>query len=161
MSTLRLETAQRQREGMLAQQAIQRIVTATSGHLVEPLPYRPNVYAWANVAAAPVVVLPVADQLDGRFKELAERWKRETQMKSRTTDVVLNDAYQRILAMGRAVVPLIFRELRAEGDNPSFWFWALERLTDANPVPAEERGSARKSRAHWLTWADNNGYGGT
>ncbi len=94
----------------------------------------------------------------GRFIELAARWKNETLLKSYTGDIVLNDAYQRILAMGPVVVPYIFAQLQSEGDRPQYWFWALERLTDADPVPKEDRGSAKKMRLHWLGWATENGY---
>lgn len=39
---------------------------------------------------------------------------------------------QRIIGMGPVVVPLILEELRREPDH---WFWALEMLTEDDPVP--------------------------
>lgn len=100
----------------------------------------------------------VMDIAEARFRALAARWKAETMLMSYTGDIVLNDAYQRILAMGPGVLPMIFAQLRAEGDNPHYWFWALERLSSANPVPEEWRGKSKAMRLAWLRWAEQNGY---
>lgn len=98
-------------------------------------------------------------RFDGlRFRQLADRWKQETAFKSYTGDIVLNDSYQRILAMGPAALPFVFAELRAEGDDPYHWFWALERLTGEDPVPSQERGNIAVMAASWLAWADEHGF---
>lgn len=95
---------------------------------------------------------------DVRFGVLAEKWKSETVLMSSTEDIVMNDSYQRILAMGPGVLPHIFAELRRERDDPSYWFWALEHLTQVDPVPDSARGRAKEMRRHWLEWADKNGF---
>jgi hypothetical protein len=55
------------------------------------------------------------------------------------------------IGMGWSAVPLILEEMRREPDQ---WFWALEAITEENPVPAEALG---KVRAIWryraLSWA--------
>ncbi len=49
--------------------------------------------------------------------------------------------YQRIVGMGLSTVPLILEELRREPDQ---WFWALEAITEENPVPPEAAGKVRE-----------------
>ena len=44
--------------------------------------------------------------------------------------------YQQIVGMGMIAVPLILEELHREPDQ---WFWALECITEENPVPRTGR----------------------
>lgn len=92
-----------------------------------------------------------------RFQSLYRRWKRETRFLSFTGEIVMNAAYQHIMAMGPTIVPNILRQLSSEGDSPSYWFWALEHLTNDDPVPSDERGNARAMRNRWLNWAREHG----
>jgi hypothetical protein len=46
-------------------------------------------------------------------------------------------------------VPLILDGLRREPDH---WFWALEAITDENPVPAEAAGKVREMAKAWIDW---------
>jgi hypothetical protein len=62
--------------------------------------------------------------------------------------------YQRIIGMGPPVVPLILEELRREPDQ---WFWALEAITEQNPVPQEASGKPRLMAEAWLRWGDQLG----
>lgn len=57
--------------------------------------------------------------------------------------------YQRIIGMGMPVVPLILEELRRE---PHHWYWALEAITEQDPVPQEARGKIRDMATVWLAW---------
>jgi hypothetical protein len=63
--------------------------------------------------------------------------------------------YQRIIGMGLPVVPLILEELRREPDQ---WFWALEAITDENPVPAEDAGNVRAMADAWIEWGRQHGH---
>jgi hypothetical protein len=45
--------------------------------------------------------------------------------------------YQQIIGMGWSVVPLMLEELQREPDQG---FWALEAITDVNPVPPDAAG---------------------
>jgi hypothetical protein len=54
--------------------------------------------------------------------------------------------------MGPAVIPLILRELEKEGDDPDWWFWALESLTGENPVPENAIGNNLAVAQAWLKW---------
>ena len=69
------------------------------------------------------------------------------------------DAYQKIIGMGPAVIPLIIAQMRSEADEPDQWFWALQVLTGADPVADEDRGDFVKMSQAWIDWAENEGYG--
>jgi hypothetical protein len=63
--------------------------------------------------------------------------------------------YQRIIGMGMPVVPLILEELEREPDQ---WFWALEAITEENPVPTEANGVVRLMAKAWVDWGREQGY---
>jgi len=88
-----------------------------------------------------------------RFQYLVEKWKGESAVLSSTTEMVMLSSYQSIMSMGDPAIPLIFRQLESEGDQPDNWFWALRHMTGTNPVPPENRGNRRAMAAAWLEWA--------
>lgn len=92
--------------------------------------------------------------LEQRFREEAEKWDRETAYLSSTPKMVLHDSYQKIMAMGPDVVPLLLRDLR---ENRRSWFWALRHLTQANPVLPEDQGNLDKMIAAWVAWGAREG----
>lgn len=94
-------------------------------------------------------------QTQARFAQLAARWRAETAFTSSTTDLVTNEAYQQIVAMGTAVLPDILSELSR---HPDHWNWALHHITGAEPVPIEHAGNLKLVQAAWLKWAKANGY---
>jgi len=55
--------------------------------------------------------------------------------------------YQRIVGMGLSAVPLILEELRREPDQ---WFWALEAITEENPVLPQAAGKVREMARAWI-----------
>ena len=75
-----------------------------------------------------------------RFHSLVQQWKQETAHHSNIAKKALHPAYQEIIGMGKAAVPLLLDELRREPDD---WFWALHAITGANPVPAASAGNIR------------------
>ncbi len=89
-----------------------------------------------------------------RFRAEAEKWDRETAFLSSTPKMVLHDSYQKIMAMGPAVVPLLLQDLQ---QNRRSWFWALRHLTQANPVPSEAQGNLDKMIAAWVAWGKQEG----
>jgi hypothetical protein len=91
-----------------------------------------------------------------RFRWLVREWHAERGTTSSPIDMAICPAYQRILAMGKPAIPLIFKQLELEGDDPDHWFWALSYLTGEDPVPSEDQGNMRKMRAAWLHWGRNN-----
>ena len=82
-----------------------------------------------------------AGDLEERFRQLAAQWKQESLFLSSTTAMADLPSYQKIIALGPPVVPLLLRELERDPDH---WFWALKVLTGANPVPADQRGDVRE-----------------
>lgn len=97
-------------------------------------------------SAAPTVV-PDAD-LKEEFAELARRWRGETDMLSSLQRIHMNSAYQQIIGLGPAAVPLIIEELR---DRPARWFWALTAITREDP--AAQTKTFAEARSAWLDWA--------
>lgn len=92
-------------------------------------------------------------ELTRRFGELAQRWRRETAAYSVVQKKVLHPAYQRIIGLGPAAIPLILRELQQE---PGHWFWALHALTGEDPASA---GSTFQEAVEaWLQWGREHGY---
>ena len=91
-----------------------------------------------------------------KFNRLRDRWKADTKdsCSSSTKDLCVEPSYQHIIGMGPVAVPLILRELELENDH---WYWALNAITEENPVPAEDRGDLNKMKEAWLKWAKEKG----
>lgn len=92
-------------------------------------------------------------EIRSRFAMWAKVWRNETRNISNVREVTSHYAYRRIIEMGPTVVPFILKELER---SPDFWFYALRKLTTANPVRQEYAGNMKKMREAWLTWAKKN-----
>jgi len=89
------------------------------------------------------------------FTRLAEQWRRETRGVSSTDELIRHPAYQQIIGMGKAVIPLLLRELER---NSGRWFWALNKITEEDPVSPEFRGRTQEMIKAWLKWGREKGY---
>ncbi len=89
------------------------------------------------------------------FDNLADKWERETKFSSSTIEMVLNPSYQKIIAMGKQVIPFILNRLKSKPDH---WFWALEIISDQNPVPESKNGNFNEMVEAWLDWGKVNGF---
>lgn len=87
------------------------------------------------------------------FQNLRRQWAVECGISSSLGVITGAPSYLRIIAMGQEAIPHILRELEDEGDDPDWWFTALEALTGGNPVPAHHRGNSQAMAADWLLWA--------
>jgi hypothetical protein len=58
------------------------------------------------------------------------------------------------MGMGFPAIPMILEELQREPDQ---WFWALEAITDQNPVPPEAEGKVRLMAQTWMEWGRQQG----
>ena len=96
---------------------------------------------------------PAAD-IPRRFQRLAVEWKEQSRYLSNTAQMALLKPYQRIIGMGSPVVPLILQELQSEPDQ---WFWALEAITEENPVPPEAAGNVSLMAQAWTEWGQRKG----
>jgi hypothetical protein len=94
-------------------------------------------------------------ELESTFQELARQWHEETAHLSSMTQAAMHPAYQRIIGMGPAALPLIFRELERTGGH---WFWALRAITGEDPTEPEDAGKIRKLTDRWLAFARERGY---
>jgi hypothetical protein len=103
-----------------------------------------------------VVIAPAEDvtQMAARFQQYADIWDRETIYMSSTPRMVMHDAYQKIMAMGPRVVPILLADLQRTRRS---WFWALRHLTNANPVPPEDQGNLDKMVSAWVSWGKHEG----
>ena len=93
-----------------------------------------------------------------KFRRLQDEWLADIQYSSSGTEIVSHPAYQSIIGMDSAALPLIIRELR---EQLGHWFWALFKITGENPVPSEDLGNLEKMREAWLQWADEQSFGET
>jgi len=89
-----------------------------------------------------------------KFDRLARRWRRETAVLSSTVDIAMHPSYQAIIGMGELAVPLILDSLTRRFDH---WFWALEAITQDNPVPRRLRGNIEAMARAWLKWGSDKG----
>jgi hypothetical protein len=60
---------------------------------------------------------------------------------SSTVEMAKHPAYQKIVKMGKAVVPFLLEDLR---QNPLYWLPALRQITQQNPVQPEQRGKIKQ-----------------
>ena len=109
----------------------------------------------AHALSKPRPVAPPEEGLASRFRELAERWREDTQFQSSATALFMHPDYQEIIGMGHQALPLILQDLAATRSN---WFWALRAITGENPVPPEERGQIGKMTERWLAWGHAHEY---
>ena len=93
-------------------------------------------------------------QIRERFLRLATEWKQQSRYLSNTAQMAILKPYQRIIGMGWSAVPLILEELRREPDQ---WFWALESITEENPVPPDAAGFVRRTAEAWINWGSERG----
>jgi hypothetical protein len=98
---------------------------------------------------------PVEESVEQRFQRLAAIWEAETHYLSDAHRIMEHPAFQEILRLGQAVVPLMLRDLE---QKPRLWVWALPRITGDNPVTSSEGGNIRKMSEAWLRWGREKGY---
>jgi hypothetical protein len=92
---------------------------------------------------------PPPETVEGRFRRLEATWLDQVGFSSSPTELCSHPAFQEIISMGEAVVPLMLRDLE---ERPGLWVWALPRITGADPVPASDRGNIARMSKAWLRW---------
>lgn len=133
--------------------SVEKIVTGAVITLVPGAMVATGIYIVGNKLVkkykASKVVEVETVELEKDFNELAAVWKEETQFLSSTSEITSHWAYQRIIAMGSLVVPLILKDLKKESNQ---WYAALTALTGENPIKEEDAGRIEKMRDAWLQW---------
>jgi hypothetical protein len=104
--------------------------------------------------ATPPLLMP-PHELEMLFARLVAEWHRETDLLSNSTKASMHPAYQRIIGLGAQAIPLILREMQAQGGH---WAWALRAITGENPAAQVEGGNIRAAREAWLAWGRERGY---
>lgn len=92
--------------------------------------------------------------LEQKFSRLAKQWRKETRHVSSIHEKSMNMAYQKIIGMGKEVLPYIFRDFQRTHDD---WLWALQVITEAEPAPGQYDDFDEVVEA-WLNWARENHY---
>jgi hypothetical protein len=93
-----------------------------------------------------------------KFQTLASEWQCQHQAMSSITEMSMLPPYQKIIGMGEDAIPMILEQLRAEGNEPDQWFWALRAITEVNPVAPEDQGNFLKMAQAWIRWGEGEGY---
>lgn len=94
--------------------------------------------------------------LEEQFQELSESWKAKTKFISNITKKSHHPDYQRIIAIGKPVVPWILKDLQKNGPND--WFWALTEITGDNPITKRIAGKIQEMSNAWLKWGKMKDY---
>ncbi len=94
------------------------------------------------------------NEIEQRFHRLAAEWREQARFLSNTARMAMLPAYQRIIGMGMPVVGWILEDLQRQ---PHHWFWALEAITEQNPVPPEALGNIQKMADAWVAWGKAQG----
>jgi hypothetical protein len=95
------------------------------------------------------------ESIEQRFRRLANTWLSESAFVSSSGNVVAHPAFQEIVEMGPAVIPLLLREL---SKRTGHWHRVLRRVTGIDPVPFSDRGNIDKAADAWLRWGKEQGY---
>jgi len=96
-----------------------------------------------------------SEPLESRFNRLAAEWKAGRGPHSTIAKMVIHPAYQQIIGMGNAAIPLLLKELE---QRPGHWAWALRAITGENPVPVSSRGKLIETAKAWVKWGRDKGY---
>lgn len=91
-----------------------------------------------------------ATSVVARFERDAAVWEAETACMSSVTDMVLNQAYQRIVGLGPAAVPLIINRLRRA---PHHFFWALVAIVGEDKAAGAT--TMPEAAQRWIDWYDS------
>ena len=119
-------------------------VSVTSGVVLQQFA-KAYTHFWAPVSREPIPC---------KFADLAATWREEAGFSSSLTDLVLSPSYQRIIGLGKDVVPSILIELMRKPDH---WFWALTAITGVDPVPPNAAGNLQEMTAAWVRWGEEQG----
>lgn len=96
------------------------------------------------------------EQAEAQFRQLVRQWHEETGGLSSPRKIIGSPAYQQVIAMGEAAVPLILKEFQV--GRGMFWDHALWQITGENPTDESMRGKPELIDAAWLKWGREHKY---
>ncbi len=97
---------------------------------------------------------PRSESVEALFQKLAAEWQDATARFSSSSKIVQHPAYQQIIQLGQAAVPMILRDLDREPDH---WFAALRAITGEDPVAPTDHGYMDRMAAAWVRWGKDHG----
>src|SRR5258707_4539316 len=103
--------------------------------------------------SAPAKTSP-AETIDQKVARLLKQWDDETAYVSSTTQIEAHPAYREIIALGRAALPALFRNL--ERTRNGHLDGALIAITGVQPMPPELAGRMREIADVWVQWGKEN-----
>lgn len=89
------------------------------------------------------------------FLRLKNRWLDDVKFSSNSNVIYNNDAYKKIIGLGKKSIPWIIRDLKRTNAH---WFNALSQISGENPIQSEHAGIVKKMAEDWILWAENKGY---
>ncbi|MFZ9740164.1 MAG: hypothetical protein ACO3EZ_19460 [Prochlorotrichaceae cyanobacterium] len=93
--------------------------------------------------------------LEQLFNALVQQWRKDNRFTSSVDQMVMHPAYQQIIGLGEAAIPLLLKELENKSGH---WFWALKSISREDPVPPESRGRIPEMTQAWIHWGQVKGY---
>ena len=95
--------------------------------------------------------------IERKFKELKEKWEKETCFLSNPTLIFGNSNYKEIIKIGKKVIPFILEDLK---NKPNFWMNALEEISGEDILEKESgyNGYIKNAISLWLKWGREKGY---
>lgn len=97
------------------------------------------------------------DSVQERFRKLAKQWKAETGLLSNIWTKSMHPAYQQIIGLGKAAIPLMLEDFQA--GKYYDWFWALSAVSGGeNPVHSDMRGDVQAMAEAWVEWGKTKHY---
>jgi hypothetical protein len=109
----------------------------------------------ASAPAQQPAETPPTATVEQRFRRLATAWHDVAPSHPRHPARYDHPVYQEVVSLGPAVIPYL---LGAMCEHPRDWFWALHRITGADPIAPTERGDPGAMRDGWLRWGRERGY---
>ena len=88
------------------------------------------------------------------FSRLVSQWKSDTTFSSSVHQVAMHPAYQSMMCLGEAVVPLILGAMSE--DRSSSWFWALQAI--ARKDAAAGTSTVEAAIEGWLQWGHEHSF---
>lgn len=121
-------------------------VLLTEGTWIIP----PAIARFEHVTLGGELGVPVGEE----FARLAAAWRSAVRFSSSLTEAFEHPAYQAIIALGAAVVPVLLRDLAR---SPDHWGFALRCITGENPVPPRDAGRIDRTAQAWIQWGAARG----
>src|SRR5438445_450875 len=98
---------------------------------------------------------PTMKSIEEKFQRLSILWCSDTAYVSSSSDLVGHPAFQEMVDMGPAIIPLVLRELEKRSGH---WHRVLRRIAGVDPVAPADRGNFERAAVAWLQWGRDQGY---